>query len=80
MQTKRIEKLRIISHGVVFHAELARDESVGSFRRFPEKPTNRSLQPIYFSCRFQEIKIASMWVKRNVHSTIKKGTKYFWPL
>jgi len=42
----------IFQHGVVFHAEPVRNVRVRSFRRFPEKPTNRYLQPIYFSRRF----------------------------
>ena len=34
-----------IRHGVVFHVEPVRNVRVGSLRRFPEKPTNRYLQP-----------------------------------
>ena len=57
-------------HGVVFHAEPVRNVRVGSFWRFPEKQTNRYLQPKYFSSPFQAIKIYGQFFNQFIYLTI----------
>ena len=60
----------IFQHGVVFHAEPVRNVCVRSFRKFPENPTNRYLQPIYFSSQFQAIKIYCQFFNQYLYLTI----------
>ena len=66
-------------HGVVLHAEPVRNVRVGSFRRFPEKPTNRYLQPICFSRRFQAIKINGQFFNQCIYLTISYAYAIFYP-